>query len=219
MSIPMLRDRLEGGQVAIYFVAVALGATVALTVPGTSSWEAAINPALALMLFVTFLQVPLAELGRSFRQGRFLAALVVTNFIVVPLLVAALLPFAPADPLVRLGVLLVLLCPCIDYVVTFSHLGKANAKLLLASTPVLLVVQMLFLPVYLRLFLSADASGLVQAGPFLHAFLWLIAIPLVLAIGVQLWARRGGAGESASVLLGLLPVPATALVQIGRAHV
>lgn len=207
-----LRDRLEGGQVAIYFAAVAAGVLVALAVSGTDSWEAAINPALALMLFVTFLQVPLADLGRAFRQVRFLGALIATNFIVVPLLVAVLLPFAPDDPLVRLGILLVLLCPCIDYVVTFSHLGKADAKLLLASTPVLLVVQMLLLPVYLRLFLGADASRLVQPGPFLHAFLWLIVIPLALAVVVQIWARRGGAGERALALLGLLPVPATALV-------
>ncbi len=53
-------------------------------------------------------------LGRSFRQGLFLVALVATNFAVVPTLVAKLLAFASADPLVRLGVPL---CPCIDYVV------------------------------------------------------------------------------------------------------
>ncbi len=160
------------------------------------------------MLFVTFLQVPLAELGRAFGKVRFLGALVATNFIVV----AVLISFAPADPMVRLGVLLVLLCPCIDYVVTLAHLGRADAKLLLASTPILLVVQMLLLPLYLRLFLGADASRLVQPGPFLHAFLWLIVIAL--AIVVQLWARRGGAGERVSAMLGLLPVPvpATALV-------
>lgn len=138
--------------------------------------------------------------------------MLVTNFVIVPLLVAILIQFAPNDPMIRLGVLLVLLCPCIDYVVTFAHLGRADAKLLLASTPALLIVQMLLLPVYLRLFLGADASRLVQAGPFLHAFLWLIAIPLALAFIVQLWARRSVIGERASISLGLLPVPATALV-------
>jgi ACR3 family arsenite efflux pump ArsB len=207
-----IRDRLENKQVAIYFGAVAVGAGIALVVPGTAAWEAAINPALALMLFVTFLQVPLAELGRAFGQLRFLSTLLAVNFVMVPLLVAILVPFAPNDPMVRLGVLLVLLCPCIDYVVTFAHLGRADGKLLLASTPALLIVQMLLLPVYLRLFLGSAASDLVQAGPFLHAFLWLIAIPLALAVVVQLWARRSAAGDRASAFLGLLPVPATALV-------
>ncbi len=51
--------------------------------------------------------------------------------------------------MLRLGVLFVLLTPCIDYVVTFSHLGRADA---LASTPALLILQMMLLPVYLGSF-------------------------------------------------------------------
>lgn len=207
-----LRDKLENKQVAIYFGAVALAVLAALSLPGATALDAAVKPALALMLFVTFLQVPLAELGRAFTHTRFLAALLATNFVAIPLLVAGLLPFVADDPLVRLGVLLVLLAPCIDYVVTFSHLGRADARLLLAATPALLVAQMLMLPVYLRILLGDGAAGLVQPGPFLDAFTWLIAAPLLLAVAVQFWAARSQAGARASTVLGLLPVPATALV-------
>ncbi len=207
-----LRDLLEGWQVSIYFGAVLLGALVAMIVPGDASLEWAINPALALMLFVTFLQVPLSALGQAIRDMRFLGALLVANFVAVPLLVAVLVQFAPAQPLVVLGVLIVLLCPCIDYVVTFSHLGRADARLLLATTPVLLIAQMLLLPAYLRVFLGSDAAEIVQAGPFLHAFLWLILIPLALAAACQFWAKRQLTGERITSVLGLLPVPATALV-------
>jgi len=207
-----IRDTLENKQVAIYFGAVALAVLAALVIPGASALEPAVNPALAFMLFVTFLQVPLAELGRSFTHGRFLGALLLTNFIVVPLLVALLLPLAPADPMVRLGVLLVLLAPCIDYVVTFSHLGRADARLLLAATPMLLVAQMALLPVYLRPMLGEAAAGLVQPGPFIDAFVWLIALPLLLALAMQAWAARSKPGARAAAILGLLPVPATALV-------
>lgn len=42
---------------------------------------------------------------------------------IVPLVVAAIFTFLPADQTVRLGVLLVLLCPCVDYVVVFSGDG------------------------------------------------------------------------------------------------
>lgn len=206
------RDALEQRQIPIYFAAVALAAAAAWALPGTAGLEQAINPALALMLYVTFLQVPMAELRRAFGQLRFLAALMVANFVVLPALVWALVQFLPAEPLLRLGALLVLLAPCIDYVVTFSHLGRADARLLLAATPVLLVAQMLALPGYLGLFLGADAARLVQAGPFVHAFVWLIAVPLALAAATQLWAAQSGAGQRASALLGLLPVPATALV-------
>lgn len=208
----LLREALEQQQVTIYFVAVALGALVALTVPGTSALELAINPVLALMLFVTFLQVPLADLGKAFANLRFTGALLVANFVFVPLVALCLVQFLPADPLVRLGVLLVLLTPCIDYVVTFSHLGRGDARLLLAATPTLLIVQMLLLPVYLGLFLDREAARLVQLGPFVHAFVWLIAAPLVFAALVQWWAARSSKGQRTASALGLFPVPATALV-------
>ena len=207
-----LQDALERRQIAIYFAAVSAAVALALLIPGTTVLESAVNPALALMLYVTFLQVPVAELGRAFGRIRFLLALLVADFGVVPLLVAILMQFLPAEPLVRLGVLLVLLTPCIDYVVTFSHMGRADARLLLAATPALLVAQMLLLPIYLATFLGADAAQLVHVGPFVHAFLWLIALPLVLASLTQLWAARSSTGTRVAARLGLLPVPATALV-------
>jgi arsenite transporter len=207
-----LRDSLETRQVAIYLAAVALAAIAALVVPGTMALEAAINPALAFMLFVTFLQVPVVELGRAFLQMRFLGALLAANFIAVPVLVFGLMQFLPDDPMIRLGVLIVLLAPCIDYVVTFTHLGRGDARLLLAATPALLIVQMLLLPVYLEAFLGDEAGELVQMGPFIHAFVWLIALPLVGAALVQIAAGRLSVMAKVATGLGLLPVPATALV-------
>ena len=207
-----MQDFLETRQPWLYFGAVAIAALLAWTLPNTAALEPAINPALALMLFLTFLQVPLAALGQAVRQGRFFATLLLVNFVAVPAMVALLLPLLPADPLLRLGVLLVLLCPCIDYVVTFAQLGRADARLLLAATPALLVAQMLLLPVYLALFLGESAAGLVQAGPFVQAFAWLIAAPLALAWACQRWAARSAAGARLASALGLLPVPATALV-------
>lgn len=207
-----VRAVLEERQVAIYFVAIAVGALVGFAVPGAGALEVAINPALAFMLLVTFLQVPLAQLGTALRNTRFLVALLVTNFLVMPAVTAGLVQWLPDDPMLRLGVLLVLLTPCIDYVVTFTHLGRGDARLLLAATPALLLLQIALLPVYLRLALGVDASGVVQAAPFLHAFIWLIAAPLLLAGAVQMWAVRTTSGKRASIVLGLLPVPATALV-------
>ncbi|RCW66076.1 arsenic resistance protein [Pseudorhodoferax soli] len=212
MTLVSLRSLLETRQVAIYFAAVVLAGLVAWQWPASTAMTPAIDPLLAFMLFVTFLQVPLTELRRALSNMRFLGALLLANFVAVPVLVAVLLPWMPQDPLLRIGVLLVLLTPCIDYVVTFAHLGKADAKPLLASTPLLLAAQMVLLPVYLNLFMGDAAAGLVQLGPFLHAFIWLIAVPLSLAAICQAWAARSTAGERAVAWLGLLPVPATAAV-------
>lgn len=205
-------ETLERQQVWIYFGCVALGVFIASIVPGTERLESTINPALAFMLFVTFLQVPLAEISGGFRETRFLAALLTSNFLAIPALAFVLSQLAMNDALLRLGILMVLLTPCIDYVITFAHLGRADARLLLTSTPVLLLVQMAMLPIYLGLFLGEETAKLMSIGPFLHAFLWLIALPLVLAGLVQLWAARSQKGRTVSEYLGLMPVPATALV-------
>ncbi|MCU1711243.1 arsenic resistance protein [Xanthomonas hortorum pv. pelargonii] len=206
------RDCLERNQISVYFAAIAAGFLLALWVPQIERLEPAINPALGLMLFFTFLQVPLARIRAALSNLRFVGALMIANFVVVPLLVAAMLPLLPAEPLIRVAVLFVLLCPCIDYVVTFSHLGKADSSLLLAATPILLIVQMLLLPVYLGVLLGPASAGLVKAGPFLHAFVWLIAVPMILAAILQSAAKRSSAAARLSDWGGVLPVPATALV-------
>lgn len=212
MTVSSLRESLEQHQVAIYFGAVIVAAAAAAIAPTLRVLEPAINPALAVMLFATFLQVPLADLGKAFRQFRFTGALLIANFVAIPVLVALLVQFVPTDPLLRLGVLIVLVAPCIDYVVTFSRLGRANARALLAATPLLLGVQIVLLPVYLGLLLGETERDLIQIEPFVHAFIWLIAIPLLLAGLIQVWARRGSTGARVVEVLGLTPVPATALV-------
>ncbi|MGI8465025.1 arsenic resistance protein [Pectobacterium punjabense] len=207
-----LKPLMETYQAAIYFFAVIAAVAAAMVLPETERLDVVINPALALMLFVTFLQVPLTTIGKSITQIRFIGALLVANFIVIPLLVAALLPFLPTEPLVKLGIILVLLAPCIDYVVTFAHLGRADATRLLAATPILLILQMLALPFYLTLFLGHDAAELIAFAPFIDAFIWLIAVPLALAALLQWLAPRQHTMAVFSDALGYLPVPATALV-------
>ncbi|WP_439658861.1 arsenic resistance protein [Lentzea sp. HUAS TT2] len=179
----------ERHQVAVYLGALAAGGLAGWAAPGAGpTLEHAINPVLAVLLYVTFLQVPVAELGRSLRAGRFLGAALVVNFVVVPLVVAAMFTFLPADQAVRLGVLLVLLTPCVDYVIVFSGLAGGANQRLLAATPLLLIAQMVLLPAYLLLFLGSDLE--VEPGPFVEAFVVLIAIPLTLAWLTQAFAGR-----------------------------
>lgn len=207
-----LKSVFESRQVTIYFLAIIAGGALGLAMPAASAFEGVINPALAVMLFATFLQVPLAEIGAALRNVRFIGALVAANFVAMPVISAGLIQFLPVDPMLRLGVLFVLLTPCIDYVITFTHVGRGNARLLLAMTPMLLVLQMLLLPVYLGFMLGREVSDIVEAGPFLHTFIWLIAVPLALAAGVQALTRRNKKPGKLRQTLDLLPVPATAVV-------
>ncbi|MGW7294178.1 arsenic resistance protein [Streptomyces xiamenensis] len=199
---------MERHQVPVYLGALAAGALVGRLAPGAGpGLEHAINPVLAALLYVTFLQVPAAELLRSLRAGRFLAAALVVNFAVVPLVVTAMFPFLPEDRAVRLGVLLVLLAPCVDYVIVFSGLAGGSAERLLAATPLLLLAQMVLLPGLLFLFMGPDLGGVVEAGPFVEAFTVLIVIPLALAWLTQAWAARRRAGQRVAGAMGTAMVP------------
>ncbi|GAA4749288.1 bile acid:sodium symporter [Gordonia alkaliphila] len=187
---------LERHQVACYLGALATAMLVGVVLPGQSvHLGGAITPLLAALLFVTFLQVPVAQLVRRPPAGRFLPTILLLNFVVVPVLVAALFPLLPDERAVELGVLLVLLCPCVDYVIVFAGLAGGDAARLLAATPVLLVLQMLALPLYLWLFLGADLASVVDPWPFLQAFGALIVAPLALAWAAQWWSGRAAAGR------------------------
>ncbi|MFH8378503.1 arsenic resistance protein [Streptomyces cyaneofuscatus] len=215
-------ERMEHHQVAVYLVAMALGALLGLAAPSFGpGLEHLINPVLGALLFVTFLQVPAVELLRALRDGRFLSAALVVNFVVVPLVVAALFTFLPADRAVRLGVLLVLLCPCVDYVIVFSGLAGGSARRLLAVTPVLLVAQMVLLPVFLYAFLGSGLADIVEAGPFLEAFAFLIVIPLALAWGLQAWAggRESGRKVSDAATTTMVPLMAATLLVVVASQV
>lgn len=215
-------ERMERHQVAVYLAAMALGALLGLAAPSAGpGFEHLINPVLGALLFVTFLQVPAAELLRSLRDARFLSATLAVNFLVVPLVVAAMFAFLPADRAVRLGVLLVLLCPCVDYVIVFSGLAGGSARRLLAATPLLLVAQLALLPVLLYAFLGPGLADLVEAGPFLEAFAFLIVVPLALAWALQLWARRRESGRrvSGAASTTMVPLMAATLLTVVASQV
>src|SRR5690606_39819528 len=130
-------------------------------------------------------QIPFFELKQAFNNRRFFTALLFGNFVLIPILVWILTNIFPTIPIIKLGVLLVLLTPCIDYVIVFTHLGKGNSKAVLASTPLLFIFQMLLLPLYLWLFLGKETIHIIEITPFVKAFLYLIVIPFLLSIITQ----------------------------------
>jgi ACR3 family arsenite transporter len=197
----------DGHQVALYLAAIVVGAAAGLSVPAVApALESATTPVLAVLLFATFLGVPMVSLGRAFRDGRFLGTVLVVNFAVVPVVVFALSRTVADDAGLLAGLLLVLLTPCVDYVVAFTGLaGGARAKLL-AATPLLMLLQMLLLPAYLLLF-AGDLAAQVDPEPFVDAFLTLILIPLSAAAVVQSTARRHPLGRGIETVAAGAMVP------------
>ena len=155
---------LERHQVALYLAGITAGAVVGWAVPGADAWAVLVEPVLALLLLATFLAVPFAALGAGLRDGRFLASLLVLNFVVVPAVVFGLSRFVAHDDALLVGVLLVLLAPCVDYVIAFTALA------------------------------GGAAVAAVDVGPFVRALVMLILVPLALAALLQWGAVRGRGG-------------------------
>ena len=202
------QDWLQRRQVVVYAVTVMLAIGVGVGRPSSATFiEQLIDPVLAVLLYVTFLEIPFVRLRRAFTNGRFMAAALGMNFLIVPVVVWGLTRFLPPKPVILVGVFMVLLTPCIDYVITFAELAGGNSEQITATTPALMLVQLLLLPVYLWLFMGAEVADVIEAGPFIEAFLIIIALPLTLAWLTEAWAERSPRGGSWQATMGWLPVP------------
>ena len=212
MSARSAAERLERRQVPIYLLALGAGVALGAAIPSAeSAFEAAIYPVLGALLYVTFLQVPFDRLREAARDRTFLLAALGLNFLVVPPIAWALSLLAPGGTVVQLGVLMVLLTPCIDYVIVFTRLAGGSHQRLLVAAPVLMIVQMALLPVFLLLFLGGELADIVEPGPFIEAFVFLIVVPLALAWATELWADRTATGAQVKGAADLTPVALMAM--------
>jgi arsenite transporter len=210
-------------QVLLYLAAVVVGLALGLLRPGAgAALEPVLWPLLGALLLATFLQVPLRRLPEAARDRRFLAAVVLGNFVAVPVVVWGLLALLPDDPALRLGVALVLLVPCTDWFIVFTHLGGGDARRAIVVSPLNLLLQLLLLPLYLWL-LAGDATGLFELDRVAAVFVLLVAGPLATAFLVQRHAATRPALraslqrlEHAPVLLLCLVLLLTAMSQVGE---
>ncbi|MDK8462771.1 arsenic resistance protein [Marinobacter sp. SS13-12] len=208
-----MKDSLERHQVWLYLAAIIFGMVTGWFWPAvTVTFETLLWPVLGVLLYTTFTQVPLTHLAAAFRDRRFNTALVLGNFLIMPAIVWLLLFIAPADPAIRLGILLVLLVPCTDWFISFTHLGGGDGARAIAASPILLVLQILTLPIYLWLFLGDDMVSTNLTGHFVPVFFGLILTPLLLAWLTEKAGEQRPAFTGYIRALGWLPVPVLALV-------
>lgn len=192
---------LQRRQVALYLGALVLGTLLGLGLPGLAAPAAlVINPCLGLLLYVTFLGLPFAQIPRALQDWRFLLVVLAVNFVAVPLVVFALSRFIAHDQVLLVGVLFVLLTPCVDYVIVFTGLAGGARDRLLA--------------VLLRIFVGAEFVAAVDLTPFLTAFVTLVVLPLVAAGLTQVAAARTRIATRWADLAGTAMVPLMALTLV-----
>ena len=210
----MTREQLETHQIPIYFAAVLAAVAFGMVTSTARHLEALVTPAIAVLMYAMFLQIPFLDLRQGLSNRRFISALLLANFIFVPLLAWAITRGLVTHRAILVGALLVLLTPCIDYVVVFTHIGKGDSRLTLAATPVLLLLQLVLLPVYLALMLGVSHDMAISITPFVEAFVLLIVLPMVLAVLTSAGARRSRTVSTWNDAWAWMPVPAMALVLV-----
>lgn len=209
----MTRRQLEKIQVLFYIAAILTGLAIGVLAPGVKPvFEALLWPVLGFLLYTTFTQISLVKLKHSFRDLRFITFALIGNFIIVPLIVFGMISFLPEIDAVRLGVALVLLVPCTDWFITFTHLGGGETERAIAFAPVSLLFQILFLPAYLFLFFGNELTVNLATNDMLLAFAGIIILPLILAFFTEKWAHSHPGRQQLIHRLGWLPVPVLSTV-------
>ncbi|GBD43708.1 hypothetical protein HRbin40_01188 [bacterium HR40] len=175
-------------------------------------FEAPVWPAFGLLPYATATQVPLTHLPEAFRDRPFMGAVRVANLLRVPFVVRGLLVFLPHDPSIRLGVLLVLLVPCADRSIAFTHLGRGGTRPAIAATPVDPIGEIALLPIESWLFLGQRFVDILAGERSATVFVLLVLLPLSAASLTERWARHHWKGAAVAERLAWFPVPLLALV-------
>ncbi len=207
-----MKEKIELNQVSIYVVTIIVATLLGSNMANINKMIDYLPVVLGILMYSMFLQIPFKQLKSSFSNHKFITALLLSNYIIVPIVVAILIQFLPNETTIIFAVLLVLLTPCIDYVIVFTHLGKGDAQLMLASTPLLFITQILLLPLYIWLFIGDAFLSTLSITPFIESFFYLIVIPFLIAVLMQNFSSKYHVLSSLHKISDWLPVPFMALV-------
>ncbi|MBS3896559.1 MAG: arsenic resistance protein [Xanthomonadaceae bacterium] len=208
----MTRETLERRQVWVYLAAIAPGLVLGTFAPQIGpAFEMLLWPVLGALLYATFVQIPLLHLADACRDRRFITAVLIGNFLLIPPVVWGMVALLPPDPALRLGVLLALLVPCTDWFITLSKLGKGDVPRAIAVTPINLLLQLALLPLYLWMMAGADLSAALTPADVWPAVVLVLA-PLGLAALSERWMEARPERATTRERLAWWPVPLLAVV-------
>lgn len=199
-------DFLDFYQIRFYMIGIFAGILLACLMPMAETGSVAIKLILPLLLFVTFLQVPIDSVVNGLKSGKFISALLVGNFLFVPVLVMILAwicmkiwiwTIADISEVSYLMFIIpavfVLLSPCVDYVVSFCKMAKGDAARLTAALPLLLICQYCLFFILFATSISGGHSpggGYAKLSNFVVEFVSIIVLPLLLAWSLQGLSKR-----------------------------
>ena len=166
--------------VIAYLGSILLGLVFSHLWHGSEAARPWVEPVLIALMVLTFREIPLTKPELKLKV---LGAVLVLNGVVVPAMAWGLVWSSGLPPALAIPALIVLVAPCVDYVVVFTRAAGGAWRTMVALTPILLVAQILALVVW-----GAGAQHL--AWELARAGLLYLALPLCVAIILGKLNRR-----------------------------
>lgn len=122
------------------------------------------------MLYITFLQIPIEEIKKAFKNIKFTYNSVIINFVWTPILAWLLaMGFLSDIPSIYIGFIMLMVTPCTDWYLIFTGIAKGNVALSTAMLQLNLNLQIILLPIYLLLF--GGTTGVVELSFLVESIL------------------------------------------------
>ena len=203
--------KVSGPSTAWILLGVLAGALLGVYAP----WESQILVvaqwvALAVMVFLVVVSLPLLSVGRAIAKPRVLVALFAVNLVVVPLVAFILSRVVFQAPELQVGLLLVLLAPGVALSLTTAHEAGGDVESVLGAKPLLFAGQLVIVPLY-TVFLSGGVLGFADIPPTFVVIAGIIVAPSVVALALQWGMTRSTALQSVRTPLTHARVPVITL--------
>lgn len=132
------------------------------------------------MLYGIFLEVPLKNLKKSFKNIKFSSTSIMINFIWTPIFGYFLGNlFLNGNMDIFIGFFMLILTPCTDWYLIFTKIAKGDLNLSLSILPINLILQIVLLPIYLIIFFSSNDT--VNYSNLVYSLIIVIVIPFLSA--------------------------------------
>ena len=139
-----------------------------------------INLFLCIMLYGIFLEVPLKNLKKSFKNIKFSSTSIMINFIWTPIFGYFLGNlFLNVNMDIFIGFFMLILTPCTDWYLIFTKIAKGDLNLSLSILPINLILQIVLLPIYLIIFFSSNDT--INYSNLVYSLIIVIVIPFLSA--------------------------------------
>ncbi len=139
-----------------------------------------INLFLCIMLYGIFLEVPLKNLKKSFKNIKFSSTSIMINFIWTPIFGYFLGNlFLNGNMDIFIGFFMLILTPCTDWYLIFTKIAKGDLNLSLSILPINLILQIVLLPIYLIIFFSNNNA--INYSNLVYSLIIVIVIPFLSA--------------------------------------